>query len=148
MKRFAHLVVFATGLSLFSGPAIAQTRDHLQCFKIKDSAAKAEYTANLVAENLALPPMQAGCTVIVKPSCEVALSCFLFAEIAGRYLPPGVFNFLSGSRPGRAAPRIRCSSATLCALCVATTTFRAYAPSAARCAAARSRQPPWRMPTC
>ncbi len=42
------------------------------------------------------PALAAGCTVIVKPSCEVALSCYLFAEIAGRHLPPGVFNFLSG----------------------------------------------------
>ncbi|HYC01454.1 MAG TPA: aldehyde dehydrogenase family protein [Candidatus Limnocylindrales bacterium] len=42
------------------------------------------------------PALAAGCTVVVKPSCEVALSCFLFAEIAGRHLPPGVFNFLSG----------------------------------------------------
>lgn len=42
------------------------------------------------------PALAAGCTVIVKPSREVALSCFLFAEIAGRHLPPGVFNFISG----------------------------------------------------
>ncbi|MFN2426342.1 MAG: aldehyde dehydrogenase family protein [Candidatus Binatia bacterium] len=42
------------------------------------------------------PALAAGCTVVVKPSSEVALSCFLFAEIAGRHLPPGVFNFLSG----------------------------------------------------
>lgn len=42
------------------------------------------------------PALAAGCTVVVKPSCEVALSCFLFAEIAGRHLPPGVFNFLTG----------------------------------------------------
>lgn len=42
------------------------------------------------------PALAAGCTVVVKPSSEVALSCYLFAEIAGRHLPPGVFNFLSG----------------------------------------------------
>jgi betaine-aldehyde dehydrogenase len=42
------------------------------------------------------PALAAGCTVVVKPSCEVALSCFLFAEIAGHHLPHGVFNFLSG----------------------------------------------------
>jgi aldehyde dehydrogenase (NAD+) len=42
------------------------------------------------------PALAAGCTVVVKPSSEVALSCFLFAEIAGKHLPPGVFNFLSG----------------------------------------------------
>jgi acyl-CoA reductase-like NAD-dependent aldehyde dehydrogenase len=42
------------------------------------------------------PALAAGCTVVVKPSPEVALSCFLFAEIAGRALPPGVFNFVSG----------------------------------------------------
>lgn len=42
------------------------------------------------------PALAAGCTVVVKPSREVALSCFLFAEIAGKHLPPGVFNFLSG----------------------------------------------------
>lgn len=42
------------------------------------------------------PALAAGCTVVVKPSSEVALSCYLFAEIAGRHLPAGVFNFLSG----------------------------------------------------
>ncbi|MFT4570054.1 MAG: acyl-CoA reductase-like NAD-dependent aldehyde dehydrogenase [Candidatus Binatia bacterium] len=42
------------------------------------------------------PALAAGCTIVVKPSREVALSCFLFAEIAGRHLPPGVFNFISG----------------------------------------------------
>ena len=45
------------------------------------------------------PALAAGCTVVVKPSVEVALSCFLFAEIAGRHLPRGVFNFLSGDGP-------------------------------------------------
>jgi acyl-CoA reductase-like NAD-dependent aldehyde dehydrogenase len=42
------------------------------------------------------PALAAGCTAIVKPSSEVALSCFLFAEICARHLPAGVFNFLSG----------------------------------------------------
>jgi betaine-aldehyde dehydrogenase len=43
------------------------------------------------------PALAAGCTVVVKPSREVALSCYLFAEcVADAGLPPGVFNFLSG----------------------------------------------------
>jgi len=46
------------------------------------------------------PALAAGCTLVVKPSEVVPLSCFVFAEIvhdAG--LPPGVFNFLTGSGP-------------------------------------------------
>ncbi len=46
------------------------------------------------------PALAAGCTMVVKPSEVVPLSCFVFAEIvhdAG--LPPGVFNFLTGSGP-------------------------------------------------
>jgi len=43
------------------------------------------------------PALAAGCTVVVKPSREVALSCYRFAEIVHEAgLPPGVFNFLSG----------------------------------------------------
>jgi betaine-aldehyde dehydrogenase len=43
------------------------------------------------------PALAAGCTVVVKPSEVVALSCFGFAEcVADAGLPPGVFNFLSG----------------------------------------------------
>jgi betaine-aldehyde dehydrogenase len=44
------------------------------------------------------PALAAGCTVIVKPSEVVPLSCFLFAEIVhAAGLPPGVFNFLTGA---------------------------------------------------
>jgi len=46
------------------------------------------------------PALAAGCTVIVKPSEVVPLSCFLFAEIVhAAGLSPGVFNFLTGAGP-------------------------------------------------
>jgi betaine-aldehyde dehydrogenase len=46
------------------------------------------------------PALAAGCTVIVKPSEVVPLSCFLFAEIVhAAGLPQGVFNFLTGAGP-------------------------------------------------
>jgi len=47
------------------------------------------------------PALAAGCTVVVKPSETLALSCFGFAEcVAEAGLPAGVFNFLSGDGPG------------------------------------------------
>ncbi len=46
------------------------------------------------------PALAAGCTVVVKPSEVVPLSCFMFAEIVDRAgVPPGVFNFLTGAGP-------------------------------------------------
>jgi betaine-aldehyde dehydrogenase len=46
------------------------------------------------------PALAAGCTVVLKPSEVVPLSCFMFAEIVAQTsLPKGVFNFLSGSGP-------------------------------------------------
>jgi betaine-aldehyde dehydrogenase len=44
------------------------------------------------------PALAAGCTVVLKPSEVVPLSCFMLAEIVSRTsLPKGVFNFLSGA---------------------------------------------------
>jgi betaine-aldehyde dehydrogenase len=46
------------------------------------------------------PALAAGCTVVLKPSEVVPLSCFMLAEIASKTaLPKGVFNFLSGAGP-------------------------------------------------
>ena len=46
------------------------------------------------------PALAAGCTVLLKPSEVVPLSCFMFAEIVDASgLPPGVFNFLTGYGP-------------------------------------------------
>jgi betaine-aldehyde dehydrogenase len=46
------------------------------------------------------PALAAGCSVVVKPSELVPLSCFMFAEIVDRAgVPPGVFNFLTGAGP-------------------------------------------------
>ncbi|MFI5316842.1 MAG: aldehyde dehydrogenase family protein [Myxococcota bacterium] len=46
------------------------------------------------------PALAAGCTVVLKPSEVVPLSCFMLAEIASETaLPKGVFNFLSGAGP-------------------------------------------------
>jgi betaine-aldehyde dehydrogenase len=46
------------------------------------------------------PALATGCSVVVKPSEVVPLSCFMFAEIVDRAgAPPGVFNFLTGAGP-------------------------------------------------
>ncbi len=46
------------------------------------------------------PALAAGCSIVVKPSEVVPLSCFMFAEIVDRAgAPPGVFNFLTGAGP-------------------------------------------------
>ena len=43
----AILWAVSLGLSLLAEPASAQVADHLKCYKIRDTAAKAAYTANL-----------------------------------------------------------------------------------------------------
>ena len=44
------------------------------------------------------PALAAGCSVVLKPSEVVPLSCFMLAEIVNETsIPPGVFNFLSGA---------------------------------------------------
>jgi aldehyde dehydrogenase (NAD+) len=44
------------------------------------------------------PALAAGCTVVLKPSEVVPLSCFMFAEIVNATsIPKGVFNFISGA---------------------------------------------------
>jgi len=46
------------------------------------------------------PALAAGCTVVLKPSEVVPLSCFMLAEIVSETrIPKGVFNFLSGAGP-------------------------------------------------
>jgi len=46
------------------------------------------------------PALAAGCTVVLKPSEVVPLSCFMLAEIVSRTsMPKGVFNFLTGAGP-------------------------------------------------
>ena len=45
------------------------------------------------------PALAAGCTMVLKPSEVVPLSCFMLAEIVGAVVPGGVFNFLSGAGP-------------------------------------------------
>ena len=45
------------------------------------------------------PALAAGCTVVLKPSEVVPLSCFMLAEIVGAAVPRGVFNFLTGLGP-------------------------------------------------
>ena len=46
------------------------------------------------------PALAAGCTVVLKPSEVVPLSCFMLAEIVNATsIPKGVFNFISGAGP-------------------------------------------------
>lgn len=59
-----RVFVGAVALSAFGSTASAQVADHLQCFKIKDSAAKTSYTANLVPNDLGFL-VSTGCTIQV-----------------------------------------------------------------------------------
>lgn len=54
-------LVLSAGFVLPPSQAGAQA-DHLQCFKIKDALAKAEYTADITPDDLAFPA-SAGCTI-------------------------------------------------------------------------------------
>jgi aldehyde dehydrogenase (NAD+) len=57
------------------------------------------YPLHQIAAKLG-PALAAGCTLVLKPSEVVPLSCFMLAEIANETaLPKGVFNFLSGAGP-------------------------------------------------
>lgn len=62
MQRSIFLATF-TATMLLAGAAHAQTPDHLQCFKIKDSAAKASYTADITPSDPAFAGLEPGCTV-------------------------------------------------------------------------------------
>jgi hypothetical protein len=67
MRRDKTAVVLTTILILSAaGQGFAQTaRDHLQCFKIKDSQAKAKYSADLSTAGAPLPALEAGCLIKV-----------------------------------------------------------------------------------
>ena len=78
------LVVSALLVGLRPSPATAQA-DHLQCFKIKDTAAKASYTADLTPADTGLP-VAAGCVVRV----PARLLCVdVVKSIVGTPIPPG-----------------------------------------------------------
>jgi hypothetical protein len=65
MLRIQRAFALLAGIVLFAGSAEAlPTPDHLQCFKIKDAATKAAYSADLQPTNL-LFPAAAGCTIAV-----------------------------------------------------------------------------------
>ena len=59
------------------------------------------YPLNQIAAKVA-PALAAGCTVVLKPSEVVPLNAFILAEvIEAAGLPAGVFNLVTGHRPGR-----------------------------------------------
>jgi hypothetical protein len=60
----ARSVVALGALLVFASTAGAQVADHLQCFKIKDSATKTSYTADLVPNDLGFL-VSTGCTIQV-----------------------------------------------------------------------------------
>ena len=67
------------------------------------------YPLHQIAAKVA-PALAAGCTVVLKPSEVAPLNAFVLAEIIDELgLPAGVFNLVTGRRPGRrrgASPRI------------------------------------------
>lgn len=65
MKRFQSFSMLVVLASFAVATDAAADLDHLQCFKIKDSAAKAAYTADLASGNPALQGLGAGCSIKV-----------------------------------------------------------------------------------
>jgi len=63
------------------------------------------YPLNMAVWKIA-PAIAAGNTTVVKPSDTTPSSTVLFAELAAEFLPPGVFNVLTGDR-GTGAAMIR-----------------------------------------
>ncbi len=61
MNRFVRSLASASAALLFATDAGAQA-DHLQCYKIKDALAKAEYVADITPDDLAFPATP-GCTI-------------------------------------------------------------------------------------
>ena len=55
------------------------------------------YPLNMAAWKVG-PALAAGNTIVLKPSDTTPLTTLLFAEIAAEFLPPGVFNVITGDR--------------------------------------------------
>jgi len=64
MARVIRPLAVAGAVLLFASFANAQTPDHLQCFKIKDDAAKASYLADITPDDGAFPAA-VGCSIRV-----------------------------------------------------------------------------------
>ena len=81
MRRKAVSVLAAGAcLALFAGGARAQTADHLKCYKVRDSAPRIRYTANLTG----LAP-ESGCVIKV----PAKLLCVATTKTAVTPTPPG-----------------------------------------------------------
>jgi hypothetical protein len=91
---------------LLSVPALAQT-DHLECYKVRDTAAKAVYTADLAAVGL---PADSGCRIKV----PAKLLCVPAAKTNVVPPPPGGGG--SGTPNAFACYQAKCPRSTLPAL--------------------------------
>jgi hypothetical protein len=82
--------------SVLASSAVAATPDHLQCFKIKDSAAKAKYTATLTPGDD---------TFAVAPGCEISVPA---KQLCVETEPGGVAPTPPGSPEAPAARQYLC----------------------------------------
>lgn len=82
MNRYSFLL--AMTFTLTANGAVAQVPDHLQCFRIKDALAKAQYTATFTPDDGTFP-VAAGC-VIKTPA---KLLCVDAVKSAVTPVPPG-----------------------------------------------------------
>lgn len=82
----AHMrhVALGVGLLLIAAPALAQVPDHLRCYRIKDSAPRASYTADLVPGVPQLP---------AEPGCRIKVPATMLCTNASKTnvvpAPPG-----------------------------------------------------------
>lgn len=95
----SRLLVASLALLFCASTAAGQVADHLQCFKIKDSASKTSYTADLVPNDLGFLT-SAGCTIQV-PAKQI---CIDVEKQNVAPTPPG-------SPDGEAAHRYLCYKA-------------------------------------
>lgn len=88
---------------LLSSPAFAQLPDHLQCYKVRDTATKAVYTADLAAVGL---PADSGCRIKV----PAKLLCVPTAKTNVVPTPPGGGG--AGAPNGFACYQAKCPTRT------------------------------------
>lgn len=99
--------LFALFALVLSAPALAQPTDHLECYKVRDGAAKAVYTADLAAVGL---PADSGCRIKV----PAKLVCVPAAKTNVVPTPPGGGG--SGTPNAYACYQAKCPRQTLPAL--------------------------------
>jgi cysteine-rich repeat protein len=116
MARSRILAALGTPFLLSASAAPAAPADHLQCRKIKDSAAKAAYTATLTPDNPIFAEA-AGCTI----KTPAKLLCTSVARTSISPLPPGAAD-------GEPSATFLCYSAKCPAVTTSASTSDVFGP--------------------